>query len=215
MTSHITLVGEDFTQLSGYAFTYAIDNASPDTEVHIVAVGNGFEDRLTLNIDGDPQTLSADEAAALLNERAQFRIKGLSNSNQALRNVSRVVTHIRTGIPSEEILQLALELRADLVVVGGPDIHGLKRRILGSVADAVVRNATCSVVVARPKDYSASSVPEIEPPCPACVQRRAVTRGAVMWCDRHSEPLPAQHTYHFTPADMSVARKVIGTQGRR
>jgi nucleotide-binding universal stress UspA family protein len=51
------------------------------------------------------------------------------------------------------ILELAAEIDADLLVVG-TDRHTLLRKfILGSVAESVLREAHCPVLVAMPKDY--------------------------------------------------------------
>jgi len=43
----------------------------------------------------------------------------------------------------------AKDWRADLIVLGSHGRSGIKRWILGSVAEAVVRHAPCSVEVAR------------------------------------------------------------------
>ncbi|HZP47336.1 MAG TPA: universal stress protein [Vicinamibacterales bacterium] len=48
------------------------------------------------------------------------------------------------------ILDRAAEWRADLIVVGSHGRRGLDRWLLGSVSDAVVRHARCSVAVVRP-----------------------------------------------------------------
>jgi hypothetical protein len=59
---------------------------------------------------------------------------------------------VLTGLPAEQIVIAALEWDADLVVVGDHNRHVLSRFVLGSVADAVVRHAPCSVLVVRAKD---------------------------------------------------------------
>lgn len=61
--------------------------------------------------------------------------------------------HARIGRPSEEILHLAREVGADLVVVGSHDVHGLERLFVGSISAKVMREAKCSVEIARPKEY--------------------------------------------------------------
>jgi nucleotide-binding universal stress UspA family protein len=53
------------------------------------------------------------------------------------------------GPPAASIVHTATELRADLVVLGTVGRTGLPRLLLGSVAEAVVRDAPCSVLVAR------------------------------------------------------------------
>jgi hypothetical protein len=57
--------------------------------------------------------------------------------------------------------------------------------VLGSVAEAVARRASCPVIVVRPKDYHASVPPEIEPACPDCLQTQRETGGERLWCAQH------------------------------
>ena len=54
------------------------------------------------------------------------------------------------GEPAAEITRLAREEGFDVVVLATHGRHGLKRLLMGSVAERVVREAPCSVVVARP-----------------------------------------------------------------
>jgi nucleotide-binding universal stress UspA family protein len=61
-------------------------------------------------------------------------------------------TVIREGDPRSAIVDEANECAADLIVMGSHGRTGLSRWILGSVAQAVVGHAHCSVeVVRRPK----------------------------------------------------------------
>jgi nucleotide-binding universal stress UspA family protein len=57
--------------------------------------------------------------------------------------------HVRTGRPYEEIINLAREIDADLIVLSTRGQSGLKRLLLGSTAERVVRGAPCAVLVAR------------------------------------------------------------------
>jgi nucleotide-binding universal stress UspA family protein len=56
---------------------------------------------------------------------------------------------LRTGVPHEEIVALAQEERADLIVIGTHGRGGINRALLGSVADRVVRLAPCPVLTVR------------------------------------------------------------------
>lgn len=47
------------------------------------------------------------------------------------------------------ICRVAKEARASLIVVGSHGRTGVLRRLLGSVAEAIVRHAPCSVYVVR------------------------------------------------------------------
>lgn len=57
--------------------------------------------------------------------------------------------HLRTGRPATEIIELSEEIGADLVVVGSTGLTELERLVLGSVSEAVVRYASCPVLVMR------------------------------------------------------------------
>ena len=52
------------------------------------------------------------------------------------------------GDPADELVDAARELEADLVVLGRRS-RSLRRLVLGSVSDAVVRRAPCDVLVVR------------------------------------------------------------------
>jgi nucleotide-binding universal stress UspA family protein len=60
-----------------------------------------------------------------------------------------VRTALRAGAPHEEIVALATDERADLVVIGTHGRGGVNRALLGSVADRVVRLAPCPVLTIR------------------------------------------------------------------
>jgi nucleotide-binding universal stress UspA family protein len=50
------------------------------------------------------------------------------------------------GRPDEEIIALGEEIDASLIVVGSRGLGGIKRVLMGSVADSVVRLAHCPVL---------------------------------------------------------------------
>ena len=56
---------------------------------------------------------------------------------------------VRTGEPGREILDVVASERADLVVIGTHGRGGLERALLGSVADGVIRQASCPVLSVR------------------------------------------------------------------
>ncbi|UQA57233.1 hypothetical protein [Polyangium aurulentum] len=59
-------------------------------------------------------------------------------------------------------------------------------------------------------------VPEIEPPCPACLATRSETNGEVFWCNRHSEHHPRAHTYHYqSEGPVDVSTEAYGSTPRR
>ena len=66
-------------------------------------------------------------------------------------------TAVREGEPRSAIVDEASEWGADLIVVGSHGLTGLARWLLGSVAQAIVAHAPCSVeVVRQPKPIGGS-----------------------------------------------------------
>jgi nucleotide-binding universal stress UspA family protein len=58
-------------------------------------------------------------------------------------------TKVIEGYPADDILKMAKENDADLIVMGGIGATGVERFLLGSVADKVVRNSKVPVLVVR------------------------------------------------------------------
>jgi nucleotide-binding universal stress UspA family protein len=196
----VTLVGVDYSEHSRVALTTAaaIVRASPGAELHVLHVVGGPHSawgtdggELTTVLyprgggeSGKWMTELREEARTLLPQFCADAGIGLGE---------RLVGHVRFGRPDREIVLLAAELGAQLVVVGTHGRSGLGRVFLGSVAERVVRAAPCAVLVARPSEGEREAL--IEPPCPDCVRIRASSQGAQQWCARHSEHHPRAHTY--------------------
>lgn len=78
----------------------------------------------------------------------------LSEASREVEGVGGEVTQthsrdLSTGRIDGEIVAAAEDLGADLIVVGSRGRGALKRALIGSVSDSVVRHAHCSVLVVR------------------------------------------------------------------
>jgi len=60
-----------------------------------------------------------------------------------------MLVEIVEGRPSEKILQRAKAERADLIVLGRRNLSGVRRWLEGSTSETVLREAACSVMIAR------------------------------------------------------------------
>jgi nucleotide-binding universal stress UspA family protein len=58
-------------------------------------------------------------------------------------------THLRIGRPDEQIVSEAGQISAGLIVMGSRGLGGVRRALMGSVSDSVVRHAHCPVLVVR------------------------------------------------------------------
>ena len=70
------------------------------------------------------------------------------------------------GVPAECILQYGRFLPADLVVIGTHGRSGFEHLVLGSVAEKVLRHATCPVLTVPPRASTASMLPFKRILCP-------------------------------------------------
>jgi len=91
--------------------------------------------------------VAAAETIAALTEAASklvTRVAGVLEREQL-----RVDTKVREGDARTEIVEEAKQWPADLIVMGSHGYTGLKRWLLGSVAQSVLSHAPCSVEVVR------------------------------------------------------------------
>ncbi len=87
-------------------------------------------------------------AAGAMEESRQLAQQGAARVS-ALLNDANVTSEARTEAPAAALLTMAQEWKSDLIVVGSHGRSALGRAMLGSVSQAVVTHAHCSVRVAR------------------------------------------------------------------
>jgi nucleotide-binding universal stress UspA family protein len=120
----------------------------------------------------------------------------------------KIIGHEASGDPGRVIVEMANDLLVDVVVVGTHGRKGVQRMVMGSVAESVVRNCGCPVLVVRQKAHE-HPVPQIEPPCPRCVEARVQSHGEALWCEQHSEKHGRRHTYYNTRLSTWVSQRLI------
>ena len=152
------VVGVDFSETGDYALWEAFALARQQTAVviHAVYVAAGYGPLLELKLPGETTALNAQEMQSYLQEYVNERRRSQPEPIEELR----IQTHLRVGIPDDEIVDLANELRADLLVVGTHERHGVKRFFTHTVTDAIVKHCPCPVLVVRPKAYARASTRE-------------------------------------------------------
>ena len=113
-------------------------SAGTGSELHVVHVGEFLPTYLAFT----------EEEPAELRRKAREILDGQVGR---IENEGGAVTdaHLRLGRPAEEVINLAEEIGAGLVVVGSRGLGALRRAGLGSVSENVVRYAPCPVFVAR------------------------------------------------------------------
>lgn len=90
------------------------------------------------------------------NEALKSQLMALQPDDKTL-----TVEHFyRQGEPGAEIVRLANEVKADLIVMGTHGRGGLSRMLMGSVAEHVMRHASCPVVTVKQPVASATLTTE-------------------------------------------------------
>lgn len=132
----------DFSEPSRLALDTAADLAGRwKAELWIVYVARPAAGGVLLSPPGhQTHVVRAGEELSAWTRDAQQRAGGLAMSVEL------------AGEPAEEIARFAREFGCDLIVLGTRAHKGLRRATLGSVAEAIVRDAPCPVLVARPTD---------------------------------------------------------------
>ena len=149
------VVGVDFSETGDYALWEAFELARQHSgaAIHAVYVAEGYGPLLELRLDHSTTALSAREVERYLCEYVDQR--RLSQPEPV--DGSRTHCHVRVGDPDDEIVELAKELQADLLVVGTHARHGVRRFFVESIAEEVVKRCPCPVLVVRPKAYHQAS----------------------------------------------------------
>jgi nucleotide-binding universal stress UspA family protein len=143
------IVAYDFSPESEHALALALDTAHRDERVvlHLVAAispDHGLPIAPLAKVDYD----YADQ----IHQRLVERVETACTRRGFGREVQFFV-HARIGAPVHEILGVAGEVGAELILIGSHGRTGVDRMVLGSVSERVVREARCPVMVCRPPAY--------------------------------------------------------------
>jgi nucleotide-binding universal stress UspA family protein len=88
-----------------------------------------------------------DEFYRSMRERALGHLEELLQAASAEIKVERVVVR---GRPRQEIVAVATDLGADLIVLARHGSSGIRHAFMGSTAEGVLRHARCPVIVLPP-----------------------------------------------------------------
>lgn len=145
MLPHTILVATDFSEHADQALEYAAELAAPmGATIHILHV-------ITIPTMGVPEIGLAYTAAVIetITSKAQTEL-----DTRAARYRDRVTiapVRLELGDARDLIDRAAEQINADLIVIGTHGRRGIRRFLLGSVAESVVRTAPCPVLTIRPK----------------------------------------------------------------
>lgn len=140
------LVPTDFSEFSDRAVQQAVDIAEQNNAkiflLHVIdklqqcAIDYCIPLETMMKVQSD----SEKEAAKKMQEEADKILKAKKID---------VVFDVKSGVPYEEILKEQQERKADLIVIASHGRTGLLRTLIGSVAERVMREAKCPVLLVR------------------------------------------------------------------
>jgi nucleotide-binding universal stress UspA family protein len=142
------LLATDGSREAEPARTTANDLAeSTNSELHVVTVALGYPSYDLRNPSVVDQL--REQAEDILNEQAaKIEQEGGMVAEKHLRIAERY--------RAQQIVKVAEDIGAGLIVIGSRGLGGVRRALMGSVSDSVVRHAHCPVLVVRPKKEQAA-----------------------------------------------------------
>ena len=137
--SKLILFPTDFSPASDAAFGYAVSLArDSNSQLLILHVDN-----VQAVYTGGEMYLPPPTAP---NPEVERKLRSIVPPDRCVAYEHRLVI----GTPAEEIVRIAADEDVELVVMGTHGRTGLTRLLMGSVAEAVVRNAPCPVLTLKP-----------------------------------------------------------------
>lgn len=198
----VILAAIDMSPESAKVVASAVDLArkTPGAELHIAHAVNVRDSIRQEANSAQPYELIIAQHSDFLDESARVA--------RADSGVT-VIGHLVEDRAQRAILQTAASIDADLIVLGTHGRTGLARWAMGSIAEAVVRHATCPVWVVREKRHEEPQMEAIEPPCPDCVETQRTTHGATLWCARHARHHPRAHLHYANPQGFGAGSSLL------
>jgi nucleotide-binding universal stress UspA family protein len=133
------LLATDGSREAELAATTASDLANAtNSELHIVHVGELLPSLLA-QTEVEPAQLEREAR-----ERLDEQVRRVEEAGGTIKEA-----HLRLGRADEEIVDLAQGLGVGLIVMGSRGHGRIRRALMGSVSDSVVRHAPCPVTIVR------------------------------------------------------------------
>ena len=135
------LLATDGSQEAELARSTAVDMAtSTNSALHLVTVAPGYPS-YDVNVPNVVEQLHEQAEKVLAEQAEKVEREGGTVAQKHLRIAER---H-----RAQQIVQVAEDIEAGLIVMGSRGRGGVRRALMGSVSDSVVRHAHCPVMIVR------------------------------------------------------------------
>src|SRR5262245_7441859 len=140
------VVGTDGSETATDAVRTAIELAKlSKAKLDIVSA---FEPVPQSRLKDESEGISGDVSYSV-NPREDVQLVLDKAAGEAKKAKVEVNTHAREGDPADAILDVAEEIKADLVLVGNKGMTGARRFLLGSVPNKISHHSPCDVWIVK------------------------------------------------------------------
>ena len=147
--ARIVVLCTDGSELSRRALAAGLAVLGPADRTIVATVTDVVDPTLLAGVSGfGGGVMTAEQYDEEVGARTDAAATALRETVDAL-GLDGAETTVLQGDPAQALCDFASEVHASVLVVGSHGRGGIKRALLGSVSDHVVRNAPCPVVVAR------------------------------------------------------------------
>jgi nucleotide-binding universal stress UspA family protein len=150
------LLATDGSEEAQLALSTAVDQAnSTNSELHVVTVGPWNPDPAYATHEASFRWQTYEEVIEAIGKEARDIL------DQQVRKIEEAEgsvqeAYLRRGRKDQEIVHLSEEIGAGLIVMGSRGRGGVRRALMGSVSDSVIRHAHCPVMVMRKEKHQAA-----------------------------------------------------------
>jgi nucleotide-binding universal stress UspA family protein len=143
------LLASDSSEEAELALSTAVDLAdSTNSQLHVVTVGPWNPDPAYAAHEASLRWETYEQASEAIGKEVQGtlddQVRKIEEGGGTVQEA-----HLRRGRKDEEIVRVAEEIGAGLIVMGSRGLGGVRRALMGSVSDSVLRHAHCPVMVVR------------------------------------------------------------------
>jgi nucleotide-binding universal stress UspA family protein len=146
------LFATDFSESSKYALDLAF------------ALARDCRSRLlVLHVATPPAFVTYGEFEKALEKSSGYRHELEEKLRQCQKPGCNAEFALKEGDPAQEIIKLAHDASCDLIVMGTHGRTGLGRLLMGSVAEQVLRGASCPLLTVKAPFHEAATAPAPKP----------------------------------------------------
>jgi nucleotide-binding universal stress UspA family protein len=137
------LLATDGSRDAELALSTAVDLANTtNSELHVVTVAPGYPS----------YDVRIPDVVESLRRRAEDILEDQTKKIQQIGGeVAQKHLRVSERYRAEQIVRVAEDIEAGLIVMGSRGLGGIRRALMGSVSESVIRHAHCPVMVVRPE----------------------------------------------------------------